>query len=139
MTTQSLSNKSWLKKRRLRKEWHLHRIPTSKKPFNRATQELRQLLHDHKNYNIQTFLNGLPPPPPASADYSLWKITKRLKTVTQTSTPLRTPQGTWARTNADKAQAFANHLASVFQSHPPEPDCLPEDTLTSFLETSFQL
>jgi hypothetical protein len=98
------------------------------------TQELKQLLHDHKNYNIQTSLNGLTPT--ASTDYSLWKTTK---TVTQTSTPLRTPQGTWARTNADKAQAFANHLASVFQRHPPEPDSLPKDTLTSFLETPFQL
>jgi hypothetical protein len=121
----------------LRKEWHLHRTPTSKKLFNRAKQELKLFLHDHKNYNIQTFLNGLTPT--ASTDYSLWKATKRLKTVTKTSTPLRMPQGTWARTNADKAQAFANHLASLFQPHPPEPDSLPEDTLTSFLETPFQL
>jgi hypothetical protein len=44
-----------------------------------------------------------------------------------------------ARTNADKEQAFVNHLASVFQPHPHEPDSLPEDTLTSFLETPFQL
>jgi hypothetical protein len=124
-------------KRRLRKEWHLYRTPTSKKLLNRATQELKQLLHDHKNYNIQTFLNGLTPT--ASTHYSLWKTTKRLKTVTQTSTPLRTTQGTWARSNVDKAQAFANHLATVFQPHPPEPDSLPEDTLTSFLETPFQL
>jgi hypothetical protein len=69
----------------------------SKKLFNRATQELKQFLHDHKNYNIQTFLNGLTPT--ASTEYSLWKTTKRLKAVTQTFTPLRTPQGTWARTS----------------------------------------
>jgi hypothetical protein len=74
-----------------------------------------------------------------STDYSLWKTTKRLKAVTQTSTPLRTTQGTWARINADKAQVFANHLASVFQPHPPESDSLPEDTLTLFLETPFHL
>jgi hypothetical protein len=43
------------------------------------------------------------------------------------------------RTYADRAQAFANHLASVVQPHPPEPDSLLEDTLTSFLETPFQL
>jgi hypothetical protein len=61
-------------KRRLQKEWHQHQIPTSKKLFNRATQELKQLLHDHKNYNIQTFLNNLTPT--ASTDYSLWKIQK---------------------------------------------------------------
>jgi hypothetical protein len=62
-------------KRRLRKEWHLHRTPTSKKLFNRTTHELKQLLHNHKNYNIQKFLNGLTPT--ASTDYSLWKTTKK--------------------------------------------------------------
>jgi hypothetical protein len=65
-----------------------------------------------------------------STDYSLWKTTKRIKAVTQTSTPLRMPQGTWARTNADEAQAFTNHLASVFQPHPPKPDSLPECYIT---------
>jgi hypothetical protein len=62
-------------RRRLQKEWHLHQTQTSKKLFNRAKQELKQLLHDHKNYNIQTFLNGLTPT--ASTDYSLWKTTKK--------------------------------------------------------------
>jgi hypothetical protein len=133
MTTQSSSNKSLLKK----EECGKNGTPTSKKLFNRAMQELKQLLHDHKNYNIQTFLNGLTPT--TSTDYSLWKTTKRLKTVTQTSTPLRKPQETWARTNADKAQTFANHLATVFQPHPPEPNFLPDDTLASLLETPFQL
>jgi hypothetical protein len=64
-------------KRRLRKEWHLHRTPTSKKLFIKATQELKHLLHDYKNYYIQTFLNGLTPT--ASTDYSLWKTTKNFK------------------------------------------------------------
>jgi hypothetical protein len=63
-------------KRRLRKEWHLHRTPVSKTLSNRATQELKQLLHDHKNYNIKSFLNGLTPT--VSTDYSLWKTTKDL-------------------------------------------------------------
>jgi hypothetical protein len=49
------------------------------------------------------------------------------------------PQGTWARTNADKAQAFTNHFATAFQPHPPELNSLPDDTLTSLLETPFQL
>jgi hypothetical protein len=45
------------------------------KLFTRATQELRQLLHEHKNYNILTFLNGFTPT--ASTDYSMWKTTKK--------------------------------------------------------------
>jgi hypothetical protein len=64
---------------------------------------------------------------------------KKHKPVTQTSTPIRTPQGTWARSNAEKAQVFAKHLATVFQPHPSEPNSIPEDTLTSLLETPFKL
>jgi hypothetical protein len=48
-------------------------------------------------------------------------------------------QGTWARSNAEKAQAFARHLASVFQPHPFGTNSTPEATLTSLLETLFQL
>jgi hypothetical protein len=69
----------------------------------------------------------------------MWKTTKKLKPVTQTSTTILTPQGTWAQSNAEKAQAFANHLATVLQPHPPEPYSIPEATLTSLLVTPFQL
>jgi hypothetical protein len=81
-------------KRRLRKEWYRTRTPTSKTLFNRAMHDLKQLIHHHKNANIQKFLHGLTPM--ASTDHSLWKINKKLETVTQPSTPIRTPQGTWA-------------------------------------------
>jgi hypothetical protein len=73
----------------------------SKKLLNRATQDLKQLLHQPKNVNIQTFLHGLTTT--ASTDYSLWKTTKELKTVTQLSIPIRTSQGTWAQSNVEKA------------------------------------
>jgi hypothetical protein len=39
----------------------------------------------------------------AFTDYSLWKTTKKLKTVTQPSEPILTSQGTWGRSNAEKA------------------------------------
>jgi hypothetical protein len=57
---------------------------------------------------MQTFLQGLSPAD--STDYSLWKATKKIKQVTKSSPPLRTPQGTWARNNTEKAHAFAKHL-----------------------------
>jgi hypothetical protein len=82
-------------------------------------------------------LQGLTPS--ASTDYSLWKATKRLKRVTTPSLPLRTPQGTWARSNLEKAQAFADHLASVFQPHPPGPDPAADEPLHQLLETPYQL
>jgi hypothetical protein len=40
-------------------------------------------------------------------------------TASNHSAPLRTPQGTWARRNIEKARAFAKHLAKVF-SHIPQ-------------------
>jgi hypothetical protein len=98
---------------------------------NRATQDLKQLLHDHRNAGIQKFLHGLKPT--ASTDYSLWKTTKKLKPVTRHSTPIRTSQGTWARSNAEEAQAFDHHLASVFQPHPSDPNSTSEATLTPLL------
>jgi hypothetical protein len=66
-----------------------------------------------KNYNIQALLQGLTPRD--STDYSMWKETKKIKQITKSSPPLRKPQGTWARNNADKAHAFTKHLVQVFQ------------------------
>jgi hypothetical protein len=57
----------------------------------------------------------------------------------QNSTQIRTSQGSWARSNAEKAQAFAHHLAFEFKPHPSDPNSIPEATLTSLLETPFQL
>jgi hypothetical protein len=57
------------------------------------------------------FLQGLTPT--KSNDYSLWKATKKIKQVKKPSPPLRTSQGTWARSNVEKAHAFAERLALI--------------------------
>jgi hypothetical protein len=41
-----------------------------------------------------------------------------MKQVKKPSPPLRTSQGTWARSNVKKARAFSEHLANVFQPYP---------------------
>jgi hypothetical protein len=69
----------------------------------------------------------------------LWKATKKIKHVTQPSPPLRTPLGTWASNNVEKAQAFANHLANVFHQHPSENQSEEEEALTQLLGTPYQL
>jgi hypothetical protein len=58
--------------------------------------------------------------PTESTDYSLLKATKKIKQVNKPSPPLRTSQETWKRSNVEKAHAFAEHLAKVFQPHPSE-------------------
>jgi hypothetical protein len=100
--------------------------------LNTATQELKQLLNNNRSDCIQTFLQGLTPT--ESADYSLWKATKKIK-----PPPLRTSQGTWARSNVKKAHAFAEHLGDVFQPHPSKNEPEEEEALTQLLETPYQL
>jgi hypothetical protein len=107
-----------VEKRRLCKAGHRFRTSESKILLNTATRELKQLLNTKKNDSIQTFLQGLTPTD--STVYSLWKVTKEIKQIAKSSPPLRTPQGTWARINAEKAPAFAKHLEQVFQPHPLE-------------------
>jgi hypothetical protein len=76
-----------------------------------------QFLSSNKNDCIQTFLQGLKPT--ESTDYSLWKATKKIKQLKK-PLPLRKLQGTWEISNVEKAHAFAEHLANVFQPHPSE-------------------
>jgi hypothetical protein len=53
--------------------------------------------------------------------------------------PLQTAQSTWARTNIDKAQTFANHLASVFQYNPSNNSSEEEEPIISLLESPYKL
>jgi hypothetical protein len=105
--------------------------------LNTATQKLKQLLNNNKNDCIQTFLQGLIST--KFTDYSPWKATKKLKQVKKPSPPLRTSQGTWARSNVEKAHSFAEHLANVFQPHPSENQPQGEEALMQLFETTYQL
>jgi hypothetical protein len=67
------------------------------------------------------------------------KVTKKIKQITKSSPPLRTPRGTRARNNAEKAHAFAKHLEQVFQPHTFENTPEEEEYLIQLLETPYQL
>jgi hypothetical protein len=132
MTTQSSSNKSLLKKGDCGKNGTYTRQQEAKNYSTGLQKSLNSSFMTTKIKTSKRFSMVLTPRPPLITP---WKTIKKLKQVTQTSTPLRTPQGTWAKTNADKTHAFTNHLATVFQLHQPEPNSLPDDTLTSLVET----
>jgi hypothetical protein len=126
-----------LNQRRLRRNWHHFCTPESKRLLSTATRELKQLLADTNNASFQSFLQDLSPT--ASTDYSVWKAAKIAKQATNSSNPLRTTRGKWARTNTDKAQTFADNLTSVFQSHPSENPPGEEEALTLQLEIPYKL
>jgi hypothetical protein len=88
----------------------------SKRPLNAATQKHNSSAtkttasrHSCKALHLRNQL-----------DYSLWKTLKKIKQAKKSSSPLMTPQGTWAITNIEKAHLSAKHPAKVFQPHPSE-------------------
>jgi hypothetical protein len=64
---------------------------------------------------------------------------KKIKQAKKPSPPLRTSEGTWAKSNGEKAHAFAEHLAKVFQPYPSENQPEDKEVLMQLLETRYQL
>jgi hypothetical protein len=95
--------------------------------LNRATNELKTLLNNYKQQAIHTYLVSLTPT--EATDYSLWKATKQLKLPQTQISPLRTSGGEWAKTDAQKANALAEHFEHVFQPHSnDQPNTDKQDT-----------
>lgn len=119
-------------KRILRKTWQRTRHPEDKTNLNNANKQLKQLLNEIKNKSVQDYLKELTPT--EATGYSLWKATKKLKRPQTPIPPIKLPNGTWARTNETKADAFGRHFVKVFQ---PFPTTSPEqDTkIFEFLDT----
>lgn len=119
-------------KRRARRKWHNTRHPCDKTLYNRISGQLRSLLQNERNKSLQSFLQSLS----ASSDknYSLWKVTKKIKQVKQHSPPVKNVTGQWTRSDTEKANIFAQHLADVFQPHPPDPKSKHEQQISEFLE-----
>lgn len=105
-------------KRALRKLWQQNRCPNTKRHLNHKIRELRSILDQDRNAGFKAYLEGLDAT--AATDYSLWKATRKIKRPTVTSAPLRKTDSTWARSEQEKADTFAEHLSNVFQPHPYE-------------------
>ena len=105
--------KKLAEKRKLRRIWQHTHHPDDKRKWNSAARQLKRLLENLKNEGIQDYLENLSPN--ESTDYSLWKATKRLKRPLLQIPPIHKPDGSWARSNTEKSQPFAEHLVNVFQ------------------------
>lgn len=125
-------------KRRLRRTWMITRAPQDKSRLNQATRNLKNLLQREKNQNIQEFLQDLTPT--EATQYSLWKATRKLKNRdTEAIPPIRKADGTWARTDNDKATTFARHLEEVFQPHPSGLTAEEDEEIRTYLATPYQM
>ena len=100
-------------------------------------KELKHLLQTLRNEGIQNHLQELTPT--EATDYSLWKATRKIKQPHHQTPSIRINRNTWARTDKQKATAFAKHLASVFQPFPSRLSAIEEETIKNALNAPHQM
>ena len=105
-----------LEKRRLRRVWHTSRHPSDKAKFNKAVKDLKESILDAHNATTEAFVESLTPT--ASTNYSLWRTFKSRLRPLIPKPPLRGQGTEWLRTESQKADAFAEHLAKTFTPNP---------------------
>ena len=106
------------------KQWQKYRSPELKTHLNKLTKDLKQLLYEQRNQGVQQYLKNLCPS--KVNDYTLWKATRKLRQNIKPSPPIRKRDGSWARSNDEKAKTFAIHLSEVFEPNERNEET-PED------------
>jgi len=97
------------KKRRSRGRWQRSRDQGDRIIYNRLKTKLQTALRNANNATFEHNLTSLSP-----SDNTLWKATKRLKRPQTSIPPIRKADGSWAKSDDEKAMAFADHLQKVF-------------------------
>lgn len=105
-------------KRKARKKWQQTRTPTDKNRLNNLTQKLRRKIQQIKNESISSYLKELTAE--KDTNYSLWRVTKKLRKPITQIPPIKTANGQWARSSKHKAEVFANYLEETFQPYAAE-------------------
>lgn len=104
------------KKRRARKRWQRTRAPQDKEEMNRLSNQLRAAIREMKNETFTRYINSLTAE--KDTEYSLWKASKGLKRPQAQNSPIKADERTWARSDKQKADLFAAHLAETFKPFP---------------------
>jgi len=98
-------------KRRLRRVWFLTRNPRDKTALNHATKELKDKISSLRQDSFLRFLEELSPGDP---DHNLWNVTRHIKRPAKKVSAVRKADGSWCRSDAERAEAFAEHLYNAF-------------------------
>ena len=76
------------------------------------------MLSKIENEEVETYLQNLSATD--TSDYSLWKATKSMYRQTLFSTAIKTKEESWAKSELERANEFANHLGERFKPFPRE-------------------
>ena len=101
--------------------------------MNKLTHRLRGVLLESRNESFQHYITNLSP-----EDYSTWRAAKKFKRPIKTVPPIKKPNDIRARSDEEKAEVFANHLANVFKPIPPDDDA-DNNEINDFLDRPCQL
>ncbi|CAG9122199.1 unnamed protein product [Plutella xylostella] len=126
-----------LEKRRLRRKWHSSRHPEDKKALNKAAAELKKFLAEAENDTLQRRLELLNAT--SNNEHSLWKTVKSSQKPQLIEYPLKRPDGMWAKTDEERAEAFGAFLKNVFTPNTDTADNAFEEEVKSFLQSDLQL
>jgi hypothetical protein len=100
-------------KRRVHSRWQCSRNQGDRVIYKRLKRNLRPALREARNAAFEQYITSLSPD-----DTSLWKATKCFKQPQVTITPNRNSDGSWAKSDIEKAAAFGDHLHQVFTPCP---------------------
>ena len=120
-------------KRRARSKWQKTRNPRDKTTLNRLTHRLTNALKADRNDSFRYYVSNLSPD-----DHTIWKATKKIKRPITPIPPIRKHDQSWARSNEEKANTFAHHLAQVFKPLPSN-DPTFDTGIKKYLDTPGQL
>lgn len=123
-------------KRRARKRWQQSRDPADKNILNNLTQQLNREIKWHKENSLKDYVSNLTPE--KESNYSLWKATKKVKNSVLHKPPIRKTDGTWAKSNMEKAETFSELLSSIFQPNSEHSD-IDVNNITNTYENSIPL
>lgn len=123
-------------KRKARKRWQQSRDPADKNILNNLTQQLSREIKRFKDNSLKNYLSNLTAG--KETQYSLWKATKKLKNTVAHRAPIKKADGSWAKSNKEKAEIFAEHLADIFQPNVGFSD-IEVDNITNNYENSIPL
>lgn len=121
-------------KRRARARWQRTHNIEDKRKFNQLNNKLRNKLKQTRNETFQEYIKTL-----STHDQSIWKVTKSTKRPKTHIPPLRDQGGNWLRSNKEKADAFAHHLAEVFKPNSNEINQEVEDELQTPLQMALPI
>lgn len=116
-----------LEKRKLRKKWQQTRCPFDKAKLNnmckKLTNSIQKIDNDRLKISLQKLTHG------KDTNYSLWKCTKKFSQPKKQDPPLKQSDGTWAKSNSEKAKLFSEHLENTFTPNPSSNSTILENVM----------